>query len=66
MKNDYERIIGALALQATNAVEIFNKKRKDCSYHTLNTLTKEHNCFHGNTKTECNIFLCPLKKEKSE
>ena len=64
MTTDVEKIIGALALQATSAVEIFNAKRKDCKYHAFNILTEEHNCFHGNTKTKCKYDLCPLRKDR--
>ena len=61
---DYEKVTGALALQATYAIELFNKTREKCFHHKLNILTKAHNCFHGNTKTKCTAFLCPLKELK--
>ena len=54
-------MIGLVAHEATKLVETFNKARFDCYHHAQNAQTKDNNCFHGNTKTECNIFLCPLK-----
>jgi hypothetical protein len=62
----YEEITGALALQATYAVEVFNKVRKKCRHYKFNILTKADNCFHGNTKTKCNAFLCPMKTKIKE
>ena len=55
-------MIGLVAHEATKLVDTFNKARFDCAHHAQNTQTKEHNCFEGNTKTECIHTLCPLKK----
>jgi len=57
-----KNIIAALAMSATTYVDLFNEERVKCEDHAQNDLTKDHNCFHGNTKTECNHELCPLKK----
>jgi len=60
-KKKSKQTIGAIALSATTYLEMFDKVRIDCKDHAMNTLTKAHNCFEGNTKTECNVMLCPLK-----
>ena len=60
-KKKSKKTIGAVALSATTYLEMFDKVRFDCEHHAMNTLTKAHNCFEGNTKTECNVMLCPLK-----
>ena len=50
-----------LATRAVEYEEAFNEARVNCEHHAQNNLTKDHNCFEGNTKTECNHQLCPLK-----
>ena len=56
-----EYTIGHTAEKVIKYIEIFNDLRKVCDQHAFNTLTKDHNCFHGRTKTECNPILCPMK-----
>ena len=60
-KKKSKKTIGAVALSATTYLDMFDKVRVDCKHHAMNSLTKEHNCFEGNTKTECNVMVCPLK-----
>ena len=57
-----EMLISAIAHAASAYVELFADYRKECKVYAQNTLTKDHNCYHGNTKTECNHELCPLKE----
>jgi len=54
-------LISPIAIAATTYLDMFNLARLECEHHAMNNLTKNHNCFHGNTKTECNHILCPLK-----
>ena len=56
-------IIGHAADNANRSIKLFNEIRLQCEDHKQNTLTKDHNCFHGNTKTECKPSICPLKGE---
>jgi hypothetical protein len=58
-----EKIIGYIARYATYAINLFNENRKECCHHKFNILTERHNCFEGNTKTECNVLICPLKEQ---
>ena len=44
-------LIGSTAEKVVKHIEIFNELRNLCEHHTFNILTKEHNCFHGRTKT---------------
>ena len=62
VRNSIQYLIGPIAKTSTSWVERFNRARFECEHHTFNTLTKDHNCFHGNTKTECHYKLCPLKE----
>ena len=55
-------VVGYAALQAVAYLNAFNEIRESCEHHTFNILTKDHNCYHGHTKTECNPILCPLKE----
>jgi len=56
--------IRSLAIKATEYLELFNEHRGDCELHAFNTLTKDHNCFYGNTKTKCDALLCPFKEKR--
>lgn len=60
-KQTKEKLISAIATSASTYLDMFNHARFECEHHAVNTLTKDHNCFHGNTKTECNHIFCPLK-----
>jgi len=56
-----QNLISAIAISATKYFHMFNNARLQCDHHAMNSLTKNHNCFHRNTKIECNHILCPLK-----
>ena len=51
------------AISVTIISDAFELCRPDCAFYAHNSVSQDHNCFHGNTKTECNAFLCPLKEE---
>jgi len=63
-KQTTKDLISAIAISASTYSDMFDNARLECEYHALNTLTKDHNCFHGNTKTECRYMICPLKGEE--
>lgn len=56
-----EKYIRSVAIEATRLKLLFNCVRVSCKHHRLNNLTKKHNCFHGNTKTKCDLEICPLR-----
>jgi hypothetical protein len=53
--------ISDAAKKVVKYIRVFNNVRNKCCHHTFNQLTKAHNCYEGNTQTECNPILCPLK-----
>jgi len=63
-KQSNTKLISPIAISASTYLDMFNHARLECDHHAMNTLTKAHNCFHGNTKTECDHMICPLKGEK--
>ena len=56
-------LLGHTAAKVVKYLEIFNELREVCEHHALNEWTKNHNCWHENTKSECNAILCPMKGE---
>lgn len=55
-----------VAIEATKLQLIFFNVQGNCDHFRFNQLTKAKNCFHGNTKTKCDLVICPLKGEKIE
>ena len=49
--------------EATKWKIIFINVSPECDHFRLNHMTRARNCFHNNTKTECDFFICPLKGE---
>lgn len=62
-KDNPKPYIKSVAIEATRWAMTFNDAQKECEFFRLNQVTKEKNCFHGNTLTRCDLFICPLKGE---
>ena len=62
-KKKPEPFIRSVAIEATGWIIAFNNVRGAYKYHRFNHMTQDKNCFHGNTKTKCDVFICPMKGE---